>query len=113
MNVHLAARVLRQLGAEFEVAQDGRESLEKLEQGGWDLVLLDIQMPFHDGFEVARQVRDPASAIPCKRVPILALTADASDGTRDKALAMGMNDILTKPFRLRELARRASLLVGN
>jgi len=113
MNVHLAARVLRQLGASFEVAEDGRRSLEMLEQGGWDLVLLDIQMPFHDGFEVARRVRDATSAIPCKQVPILALTADASDGTRDKALAVGMNDVLTKPFRLRELARRARLLVGN
>jgi signal transduction histidine kinase/CheY-like chemotaxis protein len=113
MNVLLAARVLSKLGANFEVAKDGRQSLEKLEQGGWDLVLLDIQMPFHDGFEVARQVRDAASAIPCKQVPILALTADASVGTRDKALAVGVNDVLTKPFRLRELARRASLLVGN
>jgi signal transduction histidine kinase/BarA-like signal transduction histidine kinase len=113
MNVHLAAQVLRQLGANFEVAEDGRQALEKLEQGGWDLVLLDIQMPFHDGFEVTRRVRDAASAIPCKQVPILALTADASVGTRDKALAVGMNDVLTKPFRLRELARRASLLVGN
>jgi len=113
MNVHLAARVLRQLGASFEVAEDGRRSLEMLEKGGWDLVLLDIQMPFHDGFEVARQVRDASSAIPCKQVPILALTADASDVTRNKALAVGMNDVLTKPFRLRELARRASLLVGN
>lgn len=113
MNVLLASRVLRELGANFEVAQDGRQSLEKLEQGGWDLVLLDIQMPFHDGFEVARRVRDPASAIPCKRVPILAITADASGETRARALGAGMDDILTKPFHLSELARRARQLVGN
>lgn len=111
MNVLLAKRVLLQLGAQFDVAEDGRQSLEKLGQGNWDLVLLDIHMPFLDGYEVARQVRDPASSIPCKRVPILALTADASDETLAKALEAGMNDILTKPFRLQELARRASSLV--
>jgi len=113
MNVLLASRVLRQLGADFEVALDGRQSLEKLEEGGWDLVLLDIQMPFHDGFEVARRVRDPASSIPCKGVPILAITADASGETRARALGAGMDDILTKPFHLGELARRARHLVGN
>jgi signal transduction histidine kinase/CheY-like chemotaxis protein len=113
MNILLATRVLLRLGADLEVAEDGRQSLEKLERGGWDLVLLDIQMPFHDGFEVARQVRDPASAIPCKKVPILALTADASDETRAKALEAGIDDLLTKPFRLRELALRASLLVKS
>jgi CheY-like chemotaxis protein len=113
MNVLLAVRVLRKLGATVEVAEDGRQSLEMLKRGGWDLVLLDIQMPFHDGYEVARRVRDATSDIPCKRVPILALTADASDETRIKALRAGMDDLLTKPFRLQELARRASLLVGN
>ncbi len=111
MNIHLASRVLRQLGADFEVAEDGQQTLEKLTQGGWDLVLLDIHMPFFDGYEVAQQVRDPASSILCKQVPILALTADASDETRSKALEAGMDDILTKPFRLPELARRASQLI--
>jgi CheY-like chemotaxis protein len=95
------------------VAEDGRQSLEKLAMGGWDLVLLDLHMPYHDGYEVARQVRDPSSAIPCKQVPILALTADASDEARDKAYAAGIDDLLTKPFRLPELARRADRLVNS
>lgn len=113
MNILLAARVLRELGADLEVAEDGRQSLEKLALGEWDLVLLDLHMPYHDGYEVARQVRDPSSPIPCKQVPILALTADASDEAREKALAAGANDLLTKPFRLSELARRASRLVNS
>jgi signal transduction histidine kinase len=113
MNILLVAHVLRQLGADFEVAQDGRQALEKLEQGGWDLVLMDIHMPFHDGYEVARLVRDPESPIPCKEVPILALTADASDETCAKARDAGMDDVLTKPFRLRELAQRANSLVHS
>jgi len=111
MNVLLATRVLHQLGAEFEVAEDGRRSLELLEKGGWDLVLLDIHMPFHDGYEVARRVRDPSSPIPCKQVPILALTADASEDARARALEAGMNDLLTKPFRMHDLARRAGGLI--
>ncbi|HQF54055.1 MAG TPA: ATP-binding protein [Fibrobacteria bacterium] len=113
MNVLLAVRVLGQLGAELEVAEDGRQSLEKLARGGWDLVLLDLHMPYHDGYEVARRVRDPSSPIPCKRVPILALTADASDEARDKAFAMGVDDLLTKPFKLSELAQRANRLVNS
>jgi signal transduction histidine kinase len=113
LNVLLAVRVLDQLGAHYEVAEDGRQSLEKLAMGGWDLVLLDLHMPYHDGYEVARQVRDPSSAIPCKQVPILALTADASDEARDKAYAAGIDDLLTKPFRLPELARRADRLVNS
>ncbi len=113
MNIFLAARVLRDLGADLEVAEDGRRSLEMLARGGWDLVLLDLHMPYHDGYEVAQQVRDPGSAIPCKQVPILALTADASDEARVKALEAGVDDLLTKPFRLSELARRASRLVNS
>ncbi len=113
MNVALASRILGQLGATFEVAEDGRQALEKLREGGWDLVLLDIHMPFHDGYEVARAIRDPRSPIPCKTVPILALTADASADTRTRALEAGMDDLLTKPFRVQELARHASALVGR
>jgi CheY-like chemotaxis protein len=74
---------------------------------------MDIHMPFHDGYEVARLVRDPESPIPCKEVPILALTADASDETCAKARDAGMDDVLTKPFRLRELAQRANSLVHS
>ncbi|MEN9354016.1 MAG: hypothetical protein RL318_1341 [Fibrobacterota bacterium] len=111
MNVRLASQVLRKLGAQFEVAEDGRQSVELLRQGGWDLVLLDLHMPYLDGYEVARLIRDPKSDIPCKDVPILALTADASAETAQRTLLAGMNDCLTKPFRLPELAKRASALV--
>jgi len=113
MNVRLAVQVLQRLGADHAVAQDGRQALAMLEQGGWDLVLMDLHMPFHDGYEVTRLVRDPASAIPCKRVPILALTADASEEARAKAMDAGMDDLLAKPYRLADLARHATALIAT
>lgn len=111
MNVRLATKVLEKLGAEYEVAEDGRQSLDLLRKGSWDLVLLDLHMPYHDGYEVAERIRDPASDIPCKDVPILALTADASLETARRTRDAGMNDCLTKPFKLHELASRASALI--
>lgn len=111
MNVRLATKVLEKLGADYEVAEDGRRSLELLRQGNWDLVLLDLHMPFHDGYEVAKRIRDPDSDIPCKDVPILAMTADASQETAQRIREAGMNDCLTKPFKLHDLARRAFTLI--
>jgi signal transduction histidine kinase/CheY-like chemotaxis protein len=111
MNVRLASQVLRKLGADFEVAEDGRQALALLRQGPWDLILLDLHMPYHDGYEVARQIRDPESDIPGKQVPILALTADASEATLHRTKQVGMNDCLTKPFKLSELAHRAYALI--
>jgi len=111
MNVRLATKVLEKLGAEYEVAEDGRQSLELLRKGNWDLVLLDLHMPYHDGYEVAERIRDPASDIPCKDVPILALTADASLETARRTRDAGMDDCLTKPFKLHDLALRASALI--
>lgn len=111
MNIRLATQVLKRLGADFAVAEDGQQSLDRLKDGSWDLILLDLHMPIHDGYEVARRIRDPASNIPCKNVPILALTADASDEALQKTRAAGMDALLTKPFRLSELANQAKALL--
>ncbi len=111
VNIRLATQVLKTLHAEFDVAEDGGKALELLRSTRYDLVLLDLHMPVHDGFEVARQIRDPASDIFHKDVPILALTADAFEETRRKALLAGMDDFLPKPFRIVDLADRALRLV--
>lgn len=113
MNIRLATQVLKRLGADFAVAEDGQQSLDRLKDGSWDLILLDLHMPIHDGYEVARRIRDPASNIPCKDVPILALTADASDEALQKTRAAGMDALLTKPFRLAELATQAKALLNR
>lgn len=111
MNVRLATQVLEKLGAHHAVAEDGGVALELLRTGAWDLVLMDLHMPIHDGFEVTRRIRDPGSDIPCKQVPILALTADASPETIERVRNAGMDGLLTKPFRLSVLSERITELV--
>jgi len=111
VNIKLATQVLAQLHAQYDVAEDGNKALELLCKNHYDLLLLDLHMPGKDGFEVAQAIRDPKSHVPNKRIPILALTADAFEETRQRTLAVGMNDFLPKPFRIVELCDRALRLV--
>ena len=113
MNIRLATQVLRQLKVGFDVAEDGGQALELLRARRYDLLLLDLHMPVKNGFEVAREIRDPTSDISDKQLPILALTADAFEETRLKTQEAGMDDFLSKPFRIAELADRILRLVGE
>ncbi|QQS04700.1 MAG: response regulator [Fibrobacterota bacterium] len=112
-NIRLASQVLQKLDATFDVAIDGGQALDLLGRFRYDLVLLDIHMPVMDGFEVARAIRNPNSAVIRHDTPILALTADAFEETRRKTMDSGMDDILTKPFRISELSDRILRLVGR
>jgi len=81
-------------------ATNGREALEKIRESRPDLVLLDIQMPEMDGYEVLREIRqDPA----LKDLRVVALTAFAMQGDREKALAAGFDDYVTKPVNVAKL----------
>ena len=113
VNIRLASQVLRNLQADFDLAEDGGKALEMLRANRYDLLLLDLHMPVKDGFEVAQAIRDPKSDIRDKDLPILALTADAFEETRIHALQCGMDDFLSKPFRIVDLADRALRLVQN
>lgn len=113
LNIRLATQVLRQLQAQFDVAEDGGKALELLRMHHYDLLLLDLHMPVKNGFEVARSIRDPRSDILDKDIPILALTADAFEETRQRTVQAGMDDFLSKPFRIVDLADRILRLVKN
>ncbi|MEZ4652692.1 MAG: ATP-binding protein [Candidatus Eisenbacteria bacterium] len=104
VNVHVARAILRRLGAEVEVASDGREAVEKHQQHAFDLVLMDVQMPEMDGLAATREIRRREGDGP--RVPIIALTANAFPEDRDACFDAGMDDWIPKPVRPEELANR-------
>jgi signal transduction histidine kinase len=104
---YVATRLLESLGCQVVVAEDGRQALERLGSGRYDLVLMDCQMPFLSGIEVTQRFR--ATEEPGHRTPIVALTAYAFDEDRERMLEAGMDEHLAKPVsraRFEELLRR-------
>jgi CheY-like chemotaxis protein/HPt (histidine-containing phosphotransfer) domain-containing protein len=97
--------MLANLGYQAHAVGHGLEAIRRLETVPYDLVLMDCQMPEMDGYEATRAIRAADSHVLNRRIPIIALTADAMQGAREKALAAGMNDHLTKPISVEALAR--------
>jgi PAS domain S-box-containing protein len=96
-NQKLAARVLEGAGARVDTAENGRDAVAMAEQTLYDLIVMDLMMPVMDGFQATEQIR-AGEAAP-NRVPIVALTAHATEGFRDRCLNAGMDDYLSKPFK--------------
>ncbi len=95
INQQVAKELLESNGLVVTVANDGRKALEQLDDDDFDIVLMDIQMPEMDGFQATREIRkDPRF----KEIPILAMTANAMVGDREKSLDAGMDDHVTKPI---------------
>ncbi|HYL40349.1 MAG TPA: GAF domain-containing protein, partial [Candidatus Binatus sp.] len=101
VNQKLALRLLSNMGYSAGVASNGLEAIEALERGGYDTILMDVQMPELDGLEATRRIR---ARWPERAVHIVAMTANAMAGDRDACLAAGMNDYVSKPIRPLELA---------
>lgn len=105
VNQTVCRAMLERLGASVQVANDGMEALQAFEAGGIDLILMDCQMPRMDGYQATGAIRErEKSAGTGRRVTIVALTAHAMQGDREKCLAAGMDDYLSKPFKQPELA---------
>jgi polar amino acid transport system substrate-binding protein len=100
INQELAMELLVSNGLSVQVANHGREALELLEQASFDGVLMDCQMPVMDGYTATREIRRREKF---RGLPVLAMTANAMAGDREKALAAGMNDHIAKPINVREL----------
>jgi two-component system, sensor histidine kinase and response regulator len=110
VNAKLAVRLLERLGCHVDVASNGHEALKMVQSIPFDLVFMDCQMPEMDGFEATRAIRawESASRVgqsPVTQLPIIALTANAMQGDRDRCLSAGMNDYITKPLSRTDLAR--------
>jgi len=98
LNRMVATGMLQALGHEVDAAEDGVVALQRLDDGFYDLVLLDVQMPRLDGYATARAVREKERQSDMGRMPIIALTAGAVEGERERCLQAGMDDFLTKPI---------------
>ena len=92
---------MRRLGCQVDVAIDGLAAVEAAQANHYDLILMDCQMPVMDGFQATRMIRDSEPG--GSRVPIIALTANALEGERERCLEAGMDDYIAKPMRLEEL----------
>jgi CheY-like chemotaxis protein/HPt (histidine-containing phosphotransfer) domain-containing protein len=103
VNQAVAVQMLEMLGAAVDLVEDGAAALEASARGVYDLVLMDCNMPVMDGFEAAGAIRRRETQAGARRLPIVALTANALQGDRERCLAAGMDDYLSKPFTLAEL----------
>jgi CheY-like chemotaxis protein len=109
VNQKLAATLLQKQGHLVTVAGNGGEALAALERQAFDLVLMDVQMPGMDGLEATRRIREREGAGP--HLPIIAMTAYAMKGDRERCLAAGMNGYLTKPVHAADLLRAVEATV--
>lgn len=108
LNRDMLSRRLTRKGFEVEMAVDGRAGVEMGRAGKYDLILMDMSLPEVDGWEATRQLR---AAPETAAVPIIALTAHAMAGDRDKALEAGCNDYDTKPIELDRLLEKMAALL--
>ena len=100
INQQIAQEILQQMGLEVDIAANGLQALEVLEEVEYDVVLMDVQMPMMDGYEATRKIR---SNLRWANLPVIAMTAHAMSEDREKSLQAGMNDQVTKPINPDEL----------
>ncbi len=101
LNQKLIFLSLSKYGFKIDIANHGKEALEKLESGKYDLILMDLMMPVMDGLEATVAIRDKEK-VTKEHIPIVGLTANTYDADREKCLSYGMDEYMTKPFDLQE-----------
>jgi CheY-like chemotaxis protein len=101
VNMLLISEVLRKMGVEVIKAGNGKEAIDMLAEHDPAMIFMDVNMPIMDGFTATALIRELPSHH--KAVPIIALTADAMKEDKERCLASGMNDYISKPFRLEEI----------
>ena len=113
MNQFFAKQLLNKWGVNVDLANNGREAVNFLEQKDFDIVLLDLQMPEMNGFDVVERIRDKSSNIKDHHIPVIALTADISTETRESVFKSGMDDFILKPFEQKDLYSKIIKYIEN
>jgi len=103
VNQKVAVGILRNLGFDADVVDNGEQAVNAVASGQYDLVLMDVQMPIMDGFEATHQIRLLEGAMPARSIPTVAMTAHALKGDRERCIEAGMNDHLAKPVSRKAL----------
>ena len=107
INQEVAKELLNDIGYTSDIAHNGKDALSKLTESGaekYDLILMDCQMPEMDGYETTQRIRDGQAGQELNRIPIIALTANAMKGDKQKCIDAGMDDYLSKPINPDKLA---------
>ncbi len=104
-NQAVAQGMLEKFGVHIDLVANGQEAITALEQLPYDLVFMDCQMPVMDGYDATRRIRDPQSSVKDHNIPVIAMTANAMQGDRDKCIEAGMDDHIAKPVDPRKLRR--------
>ena len=95
INQKVAQSIFKNIGYEIDIAKNGKEAVEMVEQGNYDVVFMDLLMPETDGYQAAEQIRSAGHTL-----PIIAMSADEEEKTKKAAIASGMNEFLAKPARV-------------
>jgi signal transduction histidine kinase/ActR/RegA family two-component response regulator len=111
VNQMVISRSLQKLGYHVDIAENGAEALDKWRENEYEAILMDCQMPVMDGYQASEAIR--TSGHPRHSIPIIAVTAHAMTGDEERCLASGMSMYITKPVRMKELARVMSAATGS
>jgi len=115
INQKIAVLSLNKYVKTIDVANNGKEALDKFGNNKYDLILMDIQMPVMDGITTTKKIREiEASTGSPAHIPIIAITANALSGDKEMCLAAGMNDYISKPYQIEDLVHKMkNLLAGG
>ncbi|GGB89399.1 hypothetical protein GCM10011352_14250 [Marinobacterium zhoushanense] len=102
--------LMQQAGLEVDTAETGESALAKIDANPPDLLLLDISLPGISGFDVLERLREQPAT---RQLPVVMLTAHGREVEKEKGIALGANDYITKPFSTQELVARIEALLGN
>jgi two-component system, sensor histidine kinase and response regulator len=113
VNQQVAQRMLGTFGIQVEICENGEQALVRMKADRFDLVFMDCQMPVMDGYDATRQLRERERLEAAPRVPVVAMTANALAGDRERCLAAGMDDYLAKPFKREALGKKLARWLGG